>query len=228
MGVGAAREQSQGQGQTPMHSPVNWALLGLVIERPSYAYELAMRFERTYDGALSLSSVSHVYTALGTLRERALIEELPGEPGRPRSKRRYSATPSGLAEHARWLVGQVAEERRRQRVLVHQLGALARTPARALEVLDDYEQACLAEVAAAPRAGDEECGPGTMQLVASLVGEEARLSAGAKLEWVQYARTQLRQFADAQPEPRGAGVPASTPERPDGGPRDAGAEAVRP
>jgi DNA-binding PadR family transcriptional regulator len=29
-----------------MRSLVNWALLGLVIERPSYAYELARRFER--------------------------------------------------------------------------------------------------------------------------------------------------------------------------------------
>jgi DNA-binding PadR family transcriptional regulator len=38
-----------------MQSPVNWALLGLVIERPSHAYELAHRFDRTYDGALSLS-----------------------------------------------------------------------------------------------------------------------------------------------------------------------------
>ena len=36
-----------------MQSPVNWALLGLVIERPSYAYELAQRFERTYDGRRS-------------------------------------------------------------------------------------------------------------------------------------------------------------------------------
>ena len=40
-----------------------------------------MRFERTYDGALALSSVSHIYTALATLRERGLVEELPGTPG---------------------------------------------------------------------------------------------------------------------------------------------------
>jgi len=35
-----------------MHSQVNWSLLGLVIKRPSYAYELAKRFERTYDAYL--------------------------------------------------------------------------------------------------------------------------------------------------------------------------------
>ena len=40
-----------------MRSIVNWAVLGLVIERPGYAYELAKRFECAYEGALSLSSV---------------------------------------------------------------------------------------------------------------------------------------------------------------------------
>jgi DNA-binding PadR family transcriptional regulator len=185
------------QAQAPMHSPVNWALLGLVIERPSYAYELAMRFERTYEGALALSSVSHVYTALATLRERGLVEAVAGMQGAPRSKRRYQATAMGLSEHADWLVGQVSEERRRQRLLVAQLGALAQTPARALEVLDAYERACLAEAAAAPGAGDDQ-GPGTTRLVARLTGEETRLAIAAKLEWTQYARAQLRALADAR------------------------------
>src|ERR1700760_582056 len=121
MGAAVAKERA---AVAPMQSPVNWALLGLVIERPSYAYELAVRFERTYEGALSLSSVSHVYTALATLRERGLVEEIPGAAGgveTKRSRRRSGPTAAGLAEHAEWLVGQVAEERRRQRVLIAQL-----------------------------------------------------------------------------------------------------------
>jgi DNA-binding PadR family transcriptional regulator len=174
-----------------MHSSVNWALLGLIIERPSYAYELARRFERTYDGAIALSSVSHVYTALANLRERGLVEEVSSGGPEPRSKRHYRASELGQAEHARWLVGGVAEERRRQRVLSVQLGALARDPARALAVLDDYEQACLAEIAAAPAGGAEEQGAGVTRLVARLAGEETRLSVAAKLKWAQYARAQL-------------------------------------
>ena len=62
-----------------MRSPLNWALLGLVIQRPSYGYELVQRFERTYEDALELSSPSQVYTALDALRRRSLIEELPAE-----------------------------------------------------------------------------------------------------------------------------------------------------
>jgi DNA-binding PadR family transcriptional regulator len=174
-----------------MHSPVNWALLGLIIERPSYAYELARRFERTYEGAITLSSVSHAYTALANLRERELIEQICTAGREPRSKRRYRASVLGEQEHARWLIGHVAEERRRQRVLSVQLGALAHEPARAIAVLDEYEQACLAEIAAAPAGGAEEQGPGVTRLVARLAGEETRLSVAAKLKWAQYARAQL-------------------------------------
>lgn len=201
MGAGSVREHAQ----AAMHSPVNWALLGLVIERPSYAYELARRFERTYEGALTLSSVSHVYTALATLRERGLVVEAADARPRQRSRRRYEPTADGVAEHSRWLIDQVSEERRRQRLLVSQLGALARSPERALEVLDRYEQACLAEIAAAPPPGDTT--PGTTGLVSRLIGEETRLSVGAKLRWAQYARAQLLAMAERQP----AGPRETTP-----------------
>jgi DNA-binding PadR family transcriptional regulator len=185
MGAVSGREQSH----AAMHSPINWALLGLVIERPSYAYELARRFERTYDGVLALSSVSHVYTALATLRERGLVHEVPGTGQSVRSRRRYEATAEGLTEHGDWLVRQVSEERRRERLLVLQLGALARMPGRAKAALDEYEQACLCELTAAPPAGDQT--PGTTGLISRLIGEETRLTVAAKLRWVQYARSQL-------------------------------------
>jgi DNA-binding PadR family transcriptional regulator len=175
-----------------MHSPVNWALLGLIIERPSYAFELATRFKRTYDGAIAISSPSHIYTALGTLRERGLVEEL--DDSTTKQRRRVQATPQGVAEHAEWMTGQVAEERRRQRVLMAQLGALAHNPERALGALEAYEQACIAEMAAAPAPGSDE-GPGVVPLVARLAAEETRLSIAARLRWVQYARAQLSAMA---------------------------------
>ncbi len=180
-----------------MHSAVSWALLGLIIERPSYAYELARRFERTYDDALALSSVSHVYTALAALRERRLIRELPGQPEAARSRRRYEATEQGVAQHADWLTGQISEERRRQRVLIAQLGALAKDPGRAADAIDAYEQACLRELAAARAPGSDD-GPGTTRLVARLTAEETRLTIAARIQWAHYARTQLQ----ALPGPR--------------------------
>ena len=165
-----------------MHSPVNWALLGLVIERPSYAYELAQRFERTYQDALSLSSVSHVYTALTTLKSRGLIEEVPGKRAGRQPKPGYRATAKGLEDYRAWLLDQLPEERRRQRLFVLQLAALTRNPQAALEIVADYERACLKEVAKTPLARkDGAAADGNGDLIARLVSEEHRLAMGAKL-----------------------------------------------
>ena len=183
----------------PMHSQVNWALLGLVIERPSYAYELARRFERTYEGVLTLSSVSHAYTALAALRDRALIEELPGTRVGRQPKPHYQATPKGLEDYGQWLVGQVDEDLRRQRLFVLALATFTRDPNRALELLVQYEQACLAEAQRTPIAPLQGvCAGGAPELAARLAAEESRLAVGAKLAWVEYARRELRALLAAR------------------------------
>jgi len=192
-------EVRAGEQHAPMQSLVNWALLGLVIERPSYAYELAQRFERTYEGVLSLSSISHVYTALGTLRERALVEEVPGTRSGRQPKPHYRVTEEGVEEYRSWLVGQIDEERRRQRLSVVQLAALGRHPEQALEVIARYEQACLEEARDTQIAvGQDSTGDGTAALIARLVGEGDRLAVGAKLAWVQYARHEFQALASAR------------------------------
>lgn len=189
--------------QSPMQSPVNWALLGLVIERPSYAYELAQRFERTYDGALSLSSTSHVYTALRTLEERVLIKEVPGSGTGRQPKPWYHATQEGLELYQEQLVGQLAEERRRQRLFAIELAALMSEPELAREVIDGYEQACLREAGRGtvgpPEAGSDER---HSQLAGRLANEENRLALGARLAWVQYARRELRAIVERRPPAR--------------------------
>ncbi len=186
--MGAVRDAQAG----PMQSQVNWALLGLVIERPSYAYELAQRFERTYEGVLTLSSVSHAYTALAALRDRGLIEELPGTRIGRQPKPHYRATQKGLEDYEQWLVGQLCEDRRRQRLFVLTLTAFTRKPDAALEIIGRYENACLAEAQTNPihDRGDTSAGDAP-ELVARLTGEESRLVLGAKLAWVEYARRQF-------------------------------------
>jgi DNA-binding PadR family transcriptional regulator len=187
---------------TPMHSPVNWALLGLVIERPSYAYELAQRFERTYQGALSLSSVSHVYTALATLKSRALIEEIPGVRA-GRRPRRFTATAKGLHGYRAWLLSQLSEDRRRQRLFVLQLAALTRNPQEALEIVADYERECLEEAANTPLLGGQGVASvGGSELADRLIAEEHRLAVGAKLAWAQYARRELNGLVSSRVSPR--------------------------
>ena len=190
-----------GEGQlkynvtAPMRSLVNWALRGLVIERPSYAYELAQRFERTYGDALALSSISHVYTALGTLKERELVEEIPGTREGRQPKPHYKATEHGIGEYESWLAGQIDEDRQRQRIFVVQLAALARHPDAALKILERYEQACLDEARATALPAERRGNDGAPELLVALGAEESRLAVGAKLAWVRYAREQLQSLA---------------------------------
>ena len=193
MGAGRVREQ-----QSAMQSPVNWALLGLVIERPSYAYELAHRFDRTYDGALSLSSTSHVYTALAALEERGLVEEVPGSGTGRQPKPCYHAAPGAVELYQQWLIGQLAEERRRQRLFAIELAALMSRPELARGVIDGYEQACLQEASDSPLPPQGATPEETVsQLAERLIEEENRLAVGARLAWVQYVRRELQAIGES-------------------------------
>lgn len=181
-----------------MRSPVSWALLGLVIQRPSYGYELVQRFERTYGDALELSSPSQVYTALDSLSRRALIETMPAqELGREQGRQpkpHYRATADGVCGYEQWLIHQMGQQRRRSRMFAQQLAMLA--PSAALRVLDHCEQEVLAKARGLPArrpAGElgQAQGPGQGELAERLVAEEDRLTIDAKLAWIQYARLQL-------------------------------------
>lgn len=174
-----------------MRSPLNWALLGLVIQRPSYGYELVQRFERTYGDALELSSPSQIYTALDALTRRSLIEEFAEEVEEPRVLRQpklhYRATVEGVRGYQDWLIAQAQDERRRSHLFAQQLAALA--PRDALAVIERYEQACLTQARRAPLARDERQSGGG--LVDRLIYEEGRLAVGARLAWIDYARREL-------------------------------------
>jgi DNA-binding PadR family transcriptional regulator len=188
--------KSGGRQTPPMHSQVNWSLLGLVIKRPSYAYELAQRFERTYEGVLSLSSVSHIYAAITALQDRSLIERIPGTGTEAQRKPIYKATEHGVEEYRRWLLGTLEEDRRRQQLFVLQLAALMGHPDAALGILRDYEQECEErKTKTHTREKTNETVEANGGLVARLLAEEQRLVLDAKLTWAQYAQQELEKFS---------------------------------
>lgn len=185
-----------------MRSPVNWGLLGLVIQRPSYGYELVQRFERTYGDALELSSPSQVYTGLDTLTRKSLIEEIPPDdvaahaPGDVvrQPKPHYRATVAGVDGYRQWLVAQVRHERRRSRLFTRQLAVLA--PRDALAVVEHYERACLKQASETTTAAAGDLAPeGAGGLAARLLGEQERLTMDARLAWIEYARRELSALA---------------------------------
>jgi DNA-binding PadR family transcriptional regulator len=182
----------------PMQSAVHWALLGLVIERPSYGYELAHRFEHAYAGMLHLSGISYVYTALDTLQRRDMIEEIPGTRAGRQPKPRYRATEEGVRSYQARLTEQIQEDLRRARLFARQLAVFAQEPEMGLEIIERYGQACLDEAGEASLP-DDDCSPDVISGLASrLVSEESRLSIEAKLPWIEYARREFKALAAAR------------------------------
>lgn len=179
-----------------MKSPVNWALLGLIIERESYAYDLARRYKNMYGHVMALSSTSHIYTALSALQTRSFVEQIPGVRPMRQPKPSYRATAEGIQSYGEWLVGYVREDRRRQVLFVLGLSALAANPNWVAEILDRYEQAWQAH------GDDPELfnldgvldGPGA-ELVAGILSEENDLTIAAKLSWVRFVRQALEELS---------------------------------
>lgn len=202
MPAGRPQIGEKGRQEQAMRSPVNWGLLGLVIERPSYAYNLAQRFERRYGDVLTLSNIGHVYTALGVLGERGLVQEIPGTRSGRQPKPRYRATPLGSSEYRAWLVGQAEEDRHRRQLFMLALGALAGDREAALDTLGGYERTWLAEGMSTPIARDAgEPVDRVTALLGRLIDEDNRLVVGARLEWIEYARQQLQALPDAPAQP---------------------------
>jgi DNA-binding PadR family transcriptional regulator len=177
----------------PPQSQIQWGLLALVIERPSYGYELATRFERAYEGVLRLSSTSYAYTALQALEEHGLVEEVAGAGGGRQPKPIYRATSDGVAALKEQLISEVSEGRRRSRVSARKLAVFAREPEVALALIDRIREACLKEAVQPPRST-----PGTSAdhdpascLATRLAAEEDRLAIDAKLRWLDYAAREL-------------------------------------
>jgi DNA-binding PadR family transcriptional regulator len=172
----------------PMTSQIYWAMLGLVIERPSHGYELAQRFERAYGHVLSLSNTTHGYTALGELERRGFIEQATGAPatrsGTPRqSKVPYRATEEGRRSYRERMLKQAGEDRRQLQLFVLQLAAFEHEPAVALEILDHYETACLREARQMPRKPE--------RLADRLLAGESRMALEGRMPWVEVARDEF-------------------------------------
>jgi DNA-binding PadR family transcriptional regulator len=194
-----------------IRSAVNWAVLGLVIERPSYGYELFQRLERRYGGVLD-PPISQIYAALNALERAALIEPLPEEArtldaddGLRRAARRqpkvhYRATASGARAFRIWVAEQIREDPRHVELLRRIAGAAAAGVDRTgtmRELVDAYERACVEEASKLPlppaRAGVTPAAAAG-ELVERRVLAARRGLLDAHFAWIAYARKEIEAF----------------------------------
>jgi DNA-binding PadR family transcriptional regulator len=188
-----------------MRFSTSWPLLGLLIERPSYGYELMQRFKRVYGDTLTLSGARPIYQAIEELSDLGFIEHVEGAEAEAPSRRpriHYCPTDKGMRAYSAWLVAEAAERRRQALLFARELSMLG--PEHALEVIDRYEDeyaTAAEEMAARKRRGGQD-------VAGRLVDEEERLAIGRRLAWAQYARGELEALAalrDAGGEPEADG-----------------------
>jgi DNA-binding PadR family transcriptional regulator len=184
----------------PMTSEVNWALLGLVIERPSYGLELFHRFERRYGDVLPVRSESHIYSALNALESRELVEVVQEVVALRQPKPHYKATLHGTRSFDDWLVAQGGAMRRRQEFWVRQLAIFAHSPDAALQLIGRFEDAHLGHITDAEEPRKVGRGARDLRgtLVAELVAEQQRIGDGGILKWLGYARGRFEILAEGQ------------------------------
>lgn len=204
---GNEREDAGRRGGRPperaLQASVNWAVLALVIEKPSYGYEIGQRFLGRF-GGLAPASLSNIYTTLDRLVRVGLVEPTHSEAatasGR-QHKLHYRATSEGARAYRAWLARRLRTADQRSELLLRLLSICLRGVPALDEVLARYEGECLEEqraLAAKPPlrapAGPEL----TPALLARMIDAERRLMLEAQIAWVTSTRAELREHLRRQ------------------------------
>jgi len=128
------------------------AVLGLIVERPGYGYDLIRRFNERLGAAWNLNS-STVYAAIDDLYDRGLIvvrDESGPVRGRPRrsSKLTYEPTPAGIASFRTWLTAPIGKlEPVRAEIFLKLALATQEYALPLLQVIDAQIDACTSALA---------------------------------------------------------------------------------
>lgn len=184
-------------------SPVTGALLGLLLERPGYGYELAQRLNERMGPSWKLTP-SSIYSVLERLEADQLVRRTVKDmPGRQRQRERimFHATDAAAEAFEEWLARPARKEPIRTELLAKIAVARPGDAARLLESLDEYERECRVFLKGADeqRVIDAE-GPGRRPwnaLLSEVIETAADQQLRAELEWVEFARRRIGGFLEA-------------------------------
>ncbi|HTC58811.1 MAG TPA: PadR family transcriptional regulator [Solirubrobacteraceae bacterium] len=178
-----------------MTSVVYWAVLGLVIERPSYGLELYNRYQRLYADLLPVSGSSHIYTALDELESRGFIETIPEVGTGRQPKPHYRVTAPGTSHFEDWYVEQMDAQRRSLELWARQLAIFAHHPVTAINLIGRFRREYLEKAGQIGRGSEGSVGGSRGALIDELVAEQQRIAAGGMLSWLRFARARFEQRA---------------------------------
>jgi DNA-binding PadR family transcriptional regulator len=181
----------------PIASNVHWLVLALVIEKPSYGYEIGERYDRRF-GTFLPSLKTGIYSSLDRLEQAGIIEALPPSPelaARARRIRRiYGPAHNAARLHALWLSSPVSSDRWRDDLLARIGTAHLQGPAFMRELLGRYAQhAAIHEQRIQALISDRAAVAGTSRqaLSAIILLREQREMAATQRRWAQHVRDEL-------------------------------------
>jgi PadR family transcriptional regulator AphA len=167
------------------------ALLGLLLDRPAYPYELADRLEKRLGPTWAVNS-GQLYQTIKSMEKARLIERVEGSSTGRDDRHIYAITNAGAAEFERWF-GEVSSVRvpRRPLLVKVTLAGPQRLEA-ALAKIDAYELECLGCLKGLAREHDEIPDDGWLvradDLLLRLNLKADILQIEAELQWARYAR----------------------------------------
>jgi DNA-binding PadR family transcriptional regulator len=150
---------------------VQETVLSIVADGPVHGYQIAKLLEEDWSSAA-------VYRALGSLRDRGLIEPTEESGGR---RKPYQATAAGLTLNARRIANSLDSRH-------EMLSALLRAPEGSIvAALDELEQRLLDDLGAEPARHAD--------IYSELAWTERREVNGARLRWIALARAKVADAA---------------------------------
>lgn len=172
------------------------AVLGLVIDRPSYAYRIASGVRRQLRFA-DLAD-SYPYWALEKLETEGLVRRVDesGNPlsgGTPGRRAIFEATPLGVASFEGWLLSTAAEPPLRDDLHFRIALCRPRDAPRMIELIQGQELVCLGRVQDLKRAAEADGVEGSAwDRMVRVISRDAELAFWhARIEWLQGVREML-------------------------------------
>jgi DNA-binding PadR family transcriptional regulator len=175
------------------------AILGLVIERPGYGYQLAQRLDERFGS--SGFAPSGVYSALDQLSRDELVRSagaLGGGPARRAAPRTiYEATEEGVEHFEAWMLDPSPAPPLRDELHMKIALCRPRNVPRLIDAVVGQELVCLGRLQDLKRLAEQaNASRDWSGLMGTLAAEAEVAFWNARIEWLQNARELLEQLRD--------------------------------
>jgi DNA-binding PadR family transcriptional regulator len=178
------------------------AVLGLVIERPGYGYDLARRLQERFGS--SGFALTGVYSALDQLSSDELVRSAGsrewGVSERAAPRTIYEATPKGLDHFEDWMLGDSSLAPVRDELYMKIALSKPHNLSHLIELARSQEEECLLRLESLKFAPTRSRGaPRAWSEVAVLLVRDAEIKQlQARIEWLQKARAVMDKLNGVQ------------------------------